>query len=56
MKSKVFHRQTQHDLALKHLTLLEQKLDQKMEGYESHSMMASVYEEFGEVKANLRQR
>jgi hypothetical protein len=55
-RAKVYHRQLLHDQSLKELALLELKLDQKMEGYESHALLASVLEEEGEVRAGLGQR
>lgn len=52
-RSKVYHKQLHHDLALKELTRLEEKVTAKMEGYESHALITQIYDECGEIKANL---
>ena len=42
----------QHDVSLRELGLLESKVIQKMDGYESHNLLAAVYEQMAEVHAS----
>lgn len=56
IRSKVFHKQLHHDMSLKELDLLEAKVLVKMEGYESHSLLSSVYEQIAEVHAGTGQK
>ena len=56
IRSKVFHKQLHHDMSLKELDHLEAKVLIKMEGYESHNLLSSVYEQIAEVYAGTGQK
>jgi hypothetical protein len=41
-----------HDTSLRELGVLEERVRAKMEGYDGHNLLASVYEQMAEVYAS----
>ena len=47
-RAKIFNKQTNHDMSLRDLNIIEDILKEKFKDYESHSLFADIYELKGE--------